>query len=87
MMAGMDDANGRKVLVRRREDRILAGVCAGLADYFNVDVNLIRLIVAVVAVFSGGVGALAYLVAWVVIPDEGEKTSIAEETVSKYQKQ
>jgi len=87
MMAGMDDANGRKVLVRRRENRILAGVCAGLADYFDVDVNLIRLIVAVVAVFTGGVGVLAYLVAWVVIPEEGEKTSIAENLVSKYQKQ
>ena len=86
MMAGMDDANGRKVLVRRREGRILAGVCAGLADYFNVDVNLIRLIVAVVAVFTGGVGVLAYLVAWVVVPEEGEKTSIAENVVSKYQK-
>jgi phage shock protein C len=86
MMASMDDGNGRKVLVRRREDRILAGVCAGLADYFDVDVNLIRLIVAVVAVFTGGVGVLAYLVAWVVIPEDGEKTSIAENLVSKYQK-
>jgi phage shock protein C len=86
MMASMDDGKGRKVLVRRREDRILAGVCAGLADYFDVDVNLIRLIVAVVAVFTGGVGVLAYLVAWVVIPEDGEKTSIAENLVSKYQK-
>jgi phage shock protein PspC (stress-responsive transcriptional regulator) len=86
MMAGMEHANGKKVLVRRRDGRLLAGVCGGLAEYFDMDVNLIRLIVAMIAVFTGGVGILGYLVAWVVIPEEGEKTSIAENMVSKYQK-
>jgi len=83
MMAIMSNVNGSKTLVRTRDGRILAGVCSGLAEYFGIDANLIRLIVAVITVFTGGFGALAYLAAWVVIPEEGEKTSIAENLVNK----
>ncbi len=82
MMAIMSNVNGSKTLVRTRDGRILAGVCSGLAEYFGIDVNLIRVIVTVLTVF-GGFGALAYLAAWVVIPEEGEKTSIAENLVNK----
>jgi len=46
---------------------MIGGVCGGLADYFRVDVTLIR-IIALVALFAGGVGFLAYLAAWVIIP-------------------
>ena len=79
----MSNVNGSKTLVRTRDGRILAGVCSGLAEYFGVDANLVRVIVAVVTVFTGGFGALAYLAAWVVIPEEGEKSSIAENLVNK----
>ncbi len=83
MMEVMSNVNGSKTLVRTRDGRILAGVCSGLAEYFGIDANLVRVIVAVVTVFTGGFGALAYLAAWVVIPEEGEKTSIAENLVNK----
>jgi phage shock protein PspC (stress-responsive transcriptional regulator) len=83
MMAVMSNVNGSKTLVRTRDGRIVAGVCSGLAEYFGIDANLIRVIVAVLTVFTGGVGALAYLAAWVVIPEEGEKSSIAENVVNK----
>ena len=83
MMAVMSNVNGSKTLVRTRDGRIVAGVCSGLAEYFGLDANLIRVIVAVLTVFTGGVGALAYLPAWVVIPEEGEKSSIAENMVNK----
>jgi phage shock protein PspC (stress-responsive transcriptional regulator) len=83
MMADMSNVNGSKTLVRTRDGRIVAGVCSGLAEYFGLDANLIRVIVAVLTVFTGGVGALAYLAAWVVIPEEGEKSSIAENLVNK----
>ena len=86
MMTVMNDANGGKRLVRTRDGRIVAGVCSGLGQYMGVDANLIRLILAVITVFSAGVGALAYLAAWVVIPEEGEKTSIAENVVNKNRK-
>ncbi len=79
----MNGANGTKILVRSRKGRMLAGVCAGFADYFGVDVTLVRVIVVVIAVITGGVGLLAYLAAWAIIPEEGEKSSLAENLVSK----
>ena len=79
----MSGGNGTKVLVRSRKGRMVAGICAGAAEYFGLDVTLIRVIAAVIAVITGGAGVLAYLVAWAIIPEEGEKTSIAEELLSK----
>ena len=78
----MNSENGTKVLVRSRKGRMVAGICAGIAEYFGVDVTLVRLIVAVIAVITGGAGVLAYLVAWAIIPEEGEKRSIAEDLLS-----
>jgi len=78
----MNSGNGTKVLVRSRKGRMVAGICAGIAEYFGVDVTLVRLIVAVIAVITGGAGVLAYLVAWAIIPEEGEKRSIAEDLLS-----
>lgn len=56
-----------KKLYRKSAGSVIGGVCAGLGDYFNVDKVLIRLIWTL-AVIIGGVGLLAYLIAWVVIP-------------------
>lgn len=64
---------------------MVAGVCAGVADYLGMDVTLVRVIMAVIAVFTGGAGVLAYLAAWAIIPEEGEKTSFAENLLSKNQ--
>ncbi|MBC2723041.1 PspC domain-containing protein [Desulfosporosinus sp.] len=52
---------------RSVRDKMIGGVCGGLAEYFRVDVTLVR-IIALVALFAGGVGFLAYLAAWVIIP-------------------
>jgi phage shock protein C len=84
-MVGMRDRNGSKVLMRPRDGRMLAGVCAGVADYFGLDVTLVRVIWAVLAVITGGAGILAYLVAWILIPNEGQKSSVAENMVGKKQ--
>ena len=75
-------ASGTKHLYRRRDGRLIAGVCAGVAAYFGVDVTLVRLGFAIFTIFWG-LGALLYLVAWAVIPEEGEKASIVENLVSK----
>jgi phage shock protein C len=59
-------------LSRPREDRKIAGVCAGFARYLGVDVTLVRLI-AVVLVFCPipiGLGLIGYLVAWMVMPND-----------------
>jgi phage shock protein C len=74
----MRAGNASKVLMRPRDGRMLAGVCAGVADYFGLDVTLVRVIWAVVSVITGGAGVLAYLVAWILIPEEGQKSPIAE---------
>jgi phage shock protein C len=79
----MKSTDGTKVLVRSREDRMVAGVCAGTADYFGWDVALVRVTVAVVSVLTGGTGVLAYLAAWALIPAEDEKDSIAEDLLSR----
>ena len=64
---------------------MVAGICAGIAEHSGLDVTLVRVIVTVVSVITGGTGALAYLAAWMIIPDEGEKTSIAQDIIGKKQ--
>ena len=79
----MNSTDGTKVLVRSRKGRMVAGICAGVADYFGWDVTLVRVTVTIVCVITGGTGVLAYLMAWALIPAEGEKASIAEDLLSK----
>jgi len=81
----MNGGNGTKILVRSRQGRIVAGICAGIAGYSGLDVTLVRVIVTVVSVITGGTGALAYLAAWMIIPAEGGKTSIAQDILGKKQ--
>jgi len=56
-------------LYRSRDDRVVAGVAGGLARYLGVDPVLVRLAVVVLAIF-GGSSILAYLIAWVIVPEE-----------------
>ena len=58
-----------KRLVRIRDDSVLAGVCGGFGQYFNLDSALLRLLWVFFTIF-GGSGVLAYLVAVFIIPDE-----------------
>jgi len=85
MIGAMSENNGSggKRLLRRREGRMVAGVCAGLAAYFGIDVNLVRLGFGVFTVFYG-LGVLIYLIAWAILPEEGEKDSILESFVNKF---
>lgn len=59
-----------KELKRSRSDRMIAGVCGGLGEYLNIDANAIRLIWAVITLFTAGTGILAYLLAWLIIPED-----------------
>ena len=63
----------RKRLVRPRAERKIAGVCAGLAEYFDLDVTLVRVLWLVVTFFSGIIpGIVGYVVAWIVMQEEPE---------------
>ncbi len=73
---------GGKKLERKINGRLLAGVCAGLADYLGIDVTVIRVIFAVLTLF-GGLGPIAYVLAWALVPEEGEPVSIAEKMINK----
>ena len=59
-----------KRLERSRSDRMVAGVCGGLAEYFSVDATPIRLLWLILSILCGAVvgGVIAYLVAWLIIP-------------------
>lgn len=62
-----------KRLVLNQRDKKLAGLCAGLADYFEVDVTIVRLIVLTMIIMTGVVpGVLLYLIAAAITPKEGE---------------
>lgn len=56
-------------LYRSRTDRKLAGVCGGLASYFNLDATLIRVLFVALAVL-GGSGAVIYLAMWIIVPNQ-----------------
>ncbi len=65
----------RKQLMRPRVGRKIAGVCAGVAEYFDLDVTVVRLVWLLVVLFAGG-GILAYLIGWIVMPEEPEYSSV-----------
>ncbi len=58
-----------KKLYRSAKNRVLGGVCGGLGDYLNVDPVLLRVLWAVFF-FFGGMGLLAYIIAWIIMPEE-----------------
>lgn len=65
-----------KKLYRSRKDTKIAGVCGGIAEYFNVDSTIIRLL-AVLTIFFGGGGIIAYIIAWIIIPLEPVEEDLA----------
>jgi len=57
-------------LYRSRTDTIIGGVAAGLADYLNADPALVRIVWAFLVVITGGAALVAYIVAWIIVPEE-----------------
>jgi phage shock protein C len=57
-------------LYRAMWDKKIAGVCSGFAQYLDVDVTLVRLAVVAGTLFTGGLGLLAYIAAWVIMPSD-----------------
>jgi phage shock protein C len=60
----------RKRLIRPRSGRKIAGVCAGFAEYFDLDLTLVRVVWLISAFLGIGLSFVAYLVAWIVVPEE-----------------
>jgi len=67
------ELNAPKRLTRSRKDRMLAGICGGIADYMVVDPTVVRLIFALATFFTVLFpGVLIYLIMWIVVPKERE---------------
>lgn len=68
--AGASAPTQQRALRRPQTDRKIAGVCAGLAQYMDVDVTLVRIIFLVLLFWPPGVGLILYVVCWIVMPQE-----------------
>jgi len=67
-------ARPAKQLRRSRKNKVIAGVCGGFAEHFDLDISLVRVIWLLVAIFGGG-GLLAYIICWIIIPLEPEESA------------
>jgi phage shock protein PspC (stress-responsive transcriptional regulator) len=76
--------SGNGPLYRPYDGRMVFGVCAGIAQYLNVDVNVIRIVFAVLTVI-GGAGIPVYIAGWLLLPEEGAEQSIASEFIGSLQ--
>ncbi len=57
-------------LYRSKKNKIIAGICGGIGEYFKIDPTLVRLLWLLVSVMSVGAGLVAYIIAWIIIPEE-----------------
>jgi phage shock protein PspC (stress-responsive transcriptional regulator) len=62
-------STGSRRLTRNRDDAMLGGVCAGVADHLGLDVTLVRILAVLGAVFGFGSLVVAYVVAWMLMPE------------------
>lgn len=68
------------------QDRMLGGVCAGLAKYFEIDPTIMRLVFVIIVLF-GGSGILLYIILWILMPPEPQGQPVVIDTNSPPQQQ
>jgi phage shock protein C len=71
-----------KKLYRSETNKVLAGVCGGLAEYFDIDPTLVRVAFIVFTVLTGG-GIIIYPLMWLLIPSESDASGSSEKTMNK----
>lgn len=81
IVEGVKNMESRK-LMRSESDRMIAGVCAGLGTYLNIDPTIVRLIF-VLMFLLGGHGLLVYIILWIVMPVERLEGSVVEVQTGK----
>jgi phage shock protein C len=85
--SGSYESKSVKKLYLSGDDKMIAGVCGGIAEYLDIDAIWVRL-VFLITMFTSGVGLIAYIIFWILVPENpnqnhSEKT-VAEEKVSKF---
>ncbi len=73
---GVAAAPAVKRLMRSSRDKKIGGVCAGLAEYFELDPTIVR-VVWLLAIFFAGTGLLVYLILWIVLPEAPLTSAVA----------
>ncbi|MGN5236171.1 MULTISPECIES: PspC domain-containing protein [unclassified Rhodococcus (in: high G+C Gram-positive bacteria)] len=63
------ESNEPRIFTRSTTSRMLAGVCGGIAEYFGIDVNIVRAAAVVATFITGGTAILIYLALWMLIPE------------------
>jgi phage shock protein PspC (stress-responsive transcriptional regulator) len=71
----------RPELRRLREGKILGGVATGLSHYLDIDLSVVRIAFVVLGVM-GGIAVPLYVAAWLLVPEEGEDTAIADDLLA-----
>lgn len=59
-----------KKLLRSKKNRVIAGVCGGIGEYLGIDPTVIRLLWVLFTFLSVGAGLIAYIIAWILIPEK-----------------
>ncbi|MDR0416415.1 MAG: PspC domain-containing protein [Propionibacteriaceae bacterium] len=70
-------------LTRSRSNRIIGGVCGGIANFTGLDAGLVRLITVLLVVFAGS-GFLIYILLWILLPEEGSGSSGLDGIISAF---
>jgi phage shock protein C len=73
--------SNRRQLRRNTDDKIIAGVASGVAEFFDLDTTVVRVVWAVSVLF--GFGIFVYLIMWLVVPEKGQDRSVAEDIVDQ----
>ncbi len=60
----------KKKLYRSKKERMIGGVCGGIGEFLEIDPTVIRVIWAFLTILSIGVGIIAYILAWIIIPEK-----------------
>ena len=71
-----------KKLERNTQDKIIAGVASGVADFFGIDTTLVRVLWAL-TILLGGFGAIVYIILWLVLPEAGQDRTVADDLKAK----
>ena len=80
---GVQPGVERKLLMRDRQNKKIAGVCAGFGRYLDVDPVLIRIVWLALA-FGTGIGFVAYLIAWIVMPKDPDGIAMPVQAFARY---
>lgn len=59
-----------KKLYRSRKDKMVAGICGGIGEIYSLDPTMVRLVYALITIFSAGTAILVYILGWIIIPEE-----------------